>query len=139
MGRNLGGGLAPSDHAREGLGEYAGLVAGYHGHARRDRWGARPDHWRDQTISLPCQGNYVAGSIATVAKRLSQRSDMESEAWFFDRETGPDPGCQILLPDDLARMVDQCEQYIQRTCAQLNRLVAPIKEPLCRRQSERTK
>jgi hypothetical protein len=109
MGRNLGGALAPSDHARQWLGEYAGLVAECRGPARRDRWGARPDHWRDQTISLPCQGNYVAGSIATVAKRLSQRSDMESEAWLFDRETGPDPGCQILLPDDLARMFDQCE------------------------------
>jgi hypothetical protein len=63
---------------------------------------------------------------------------MDPEATLVDRDTRPDPRHQIMLADNLARMLDQNEEDIERAAADMKRDTFPFDQPLRCVQAERS-
>ena len=57
---------------------------------------------------------------------------MDPEATLVDRDTRPDPRHQFILADNLARMLDQNEEDIERAAAKMKRDAFPFDQPLRR-------
>ena len=99
-------------------------------HSRGDR--------RDEAISLPRQRGHISGAGLAVAQRLAKRSDMDSQAALIDRDPGPDPRHQVVLADDLAGLLDQHDENVERASAERKRPPRPLDKPLRHMQPERT-
>jgi len=72
------------------------------------------------------------------SQRLAERSDVEAQTAFFDRDVGPDLGHQRALADSLVRARDQSDQGIERAGAQSDRDAIFQEDPASRVQAEWT-
>src|SRR5712664_2219380 len=132
----LNGQVAPYHSCREGR-KIMGLT-GLRGHRLQGSWRTRTRDRRHETIALPRECGQIPGSGLTIAKCLAKGGDMDAEATLVDRDTRPDPRHQIVLADNLARLLDQNDQDIERAAANMKRDTFPFDQPLRRVQPKRT-
>ena len=61
---------------------------------------------------------------------------MDPQAALVDRDTRPHPRHQIVLADDLAGLLNQDDQNVERAGAEVKRSACPFDKSLCRIQPE---
>ncbi len=71
----------------------------------------------NEPIPMPRHVLHVAAGGASVAQRSTERGDMNPERTFFNDRIRPDPLAQLVLFDDLAGTLDQCDENLTRAAA----------------------
>jgi hypothetical protein len=64
----------------------------------------------------------IAPAGAVIAERLAQRRNMDPQGTVIDDSIGPGVGDQLFLGDRFAGVLDQCDQNVERTTTEAQRL-----------------
>ena len=80
----------------------------------------------------------IASARSAIPKRVPQRRDMDAQGAVIDDRIRPGAGDQLFLGDHFAGVLDQCDQNIERTTAEAQRLPVVKQHSLRRDQPERS-
>ena len=84
-------------------------------------------------------GRDIPNATLAVAEHPAQRRHLDLKITFIDVGMRPDAGDQLILGDELARPIEQCNEGIEGAAAQANGLARVQQKPLCRQQAEGAK
>ena len=79
-----------------------------------------------------------APARSAIPERLTQRCDMDPQGAVVDDRIGPGARDQLFLGDRLAGVLDQCDQNVERTTTEAQRLPIVEQRSLRRDQPERS-
>ena len=96
------------------------------------------DHGTDERVTPPLDVCDASVAKLAVAKRLADRSDVDSQAPLLDGDVGPDMIHQLLLCDHHTRTLDKVEQDVERPAAKGQYHTIAPKYSLANRKFERT-
>ncbi len=117
------------------LGDLSGQIVGaVRGDRLQQRQGRHlvlyDGHRRDEPITPSRNINQVAIPVAAIAEHPPHGSDMNRKVGRLDEHFRPHPRHQLLLADQLAPALDQCNQDIERTATETQRLFGFKQQPL---------
>src|SRR5271156_6979920 len=94
---------------------------------------------RNKSVAPPGIGRDIPSGTFTVAEHSAQRCRLDLKITFVDLGMRPDAGDQLILCDELAGPIKQCNEHIEGATAQADRIARMQQEPLCRQQAEGAK
>src|ERR1019366_1041622 len=98
---------------------------GDEGKRRRCRWlRSRAINRRDETIASSRRVRDVSHAVMAIAQHLAQARDSHSEAAVAHHQVRPGSNHQLALSNDLARGFCKCDEDIERSTADVDRLTA---------------
>jgi hypothetical protein len=94
---------------------------------------------RNKSVAPPGIGRDIPSGTFAVAEHSAQRCHLDLKITLVDVGMRPDAGDQLILCDDLAGPIEQCNEDIEGAAAQANGIARVQQEPLCRQQAEGAK